>query len=540
MFKKIAALSCGVLIGLVIAFARAGAFPFWNSDTQSQQAKSHPPASTVQTAQAEGNSAPAPANQPEPNESGVPIPSFAPLVKRVMPSVVNVSVVQEVKSGFGEQEGPGDSPDAPDAPDSPGGHGGPGDQGPGSPFGPGPFGQPNPFEQFRHFFGQIPREYKQHGLGSGVIVSSDGYILTNNHVAGHADEIHVRLLDKREFTAKVVGKDAKTDLALIKINTNQPLPVAPLGDSNSAQVGDWVVAIGSPFGFTSTVTAGIISAKGRALGGNYDDFIQTDASINPGNSGGPLFNTSGQVIAINTAIYSSTGANNGIGFAIPINLAKSIMEQLKEHGKVVRGWLGVEIQEVTPALAKSFGLSVPIGALVAGVESDGPAAKAGIERGDIITKFNGETVHDEHELPEMVAATPIGKRVPIEVIRNGKQVKLEATIAQLREQQVASAESPGAAGASWGLQVRDLTPELAQQLGLHSSKGVVITGVKPDSPAAEANLQQGDQILEINHKKVNSADEFAAIARQAQKDKSQALLLVQRGNATLYTVISRS
>src|SRR5229473_1701517 len=527
MFKKIAAVSCGVFLGILIAFARAGAFPFWSSNSPQQQGKSQSAPPAERTAQAEPNSQPAPANQPEPNEASAQIPSFAPLVKRVAASVVNVSVVQQVKSGSpfggsGDQAGPGDSPDSPEGPEGPGGPGlgpngpeGPGDQGPGGPFGQ----QQNPFDQFRRFFGQIPHEYKQHGLGSGVIVSPDGYILTNNHVAGHADEIHVRLLDKREFTAKVVGKDPKTDLALIKIDTKQPLPVAPLGDSNTAEVGDWVVAIGSPFGFNSTVTAGIISAKGRALGGNYDDFIQTDASINPGNSGGPLFNTSGQVIAVNTAIYSSTGANNGIGFAIPINLAKSVMEQLKHHGKVVRGWIGVEIQEVTPDLAKSFGLSMPTGALVAGVESSGPAAKAGIERGDIITKFNGETVHDEHELPEMVAATPLGKQVPIEVIRNGKHVTLNATIAELKEQQVASAENPGEAGASGGLQVRDLTPELAQQLGLHSSKGVVVTGVKQDSPAAEANLQQGDQILEINHKKIASADEFASFARQAQKDR---------------------
>ncbi|HLK85568.1 MAG TPA: DegQ family serine endoprotease [Candidatus Binataceae bacterium] len=536
MFKKIAALSCGVLIGLVIAFARAGAFPFWNSDTQSQQAKSHPPASTVQTAQAEGNSAPAPANQPEPNESGVPIPSFAPLVKRVMPSVVNVSVVQEVKSGFGEQEGPGDSPDAPDAPDSPGGHGGPGDQGPGSPFGPGPFGQPNPFEQFRHFFGQIPREYKQHGLGSGVIVSSDGYILTNNHVAGHADEIHVRLLDKREFTAKVVGKDAKTDLALIKINTNQPLPVAPLGDSNSAQVGDWVVAIGSPFGFTSTVTAGIISAKGRALGGNYDDFIQTDASINPGNSGGPLFNAKGQVIGINTAIYSSTGSNAGIGFAIPIDLAKQVMQQLKQHGKVVRGWLGVEIQEVTPDLAQSFNLPKPEGALVANVEKEGPALKAGIQRGDIIVKFNNLPVQDEHQLPELVAQTPIGDTVPVEVIRNGKHLTIQVKVAELKEEQLASAKSEEP-GSSWGLQVQSITPEIANQLNLNSNKGVVVRGVTPDSPAADAGIQQGDVVLEVNHAKVNTVDDFLSAAKQAKKNKSSALLLVQRGSATMYTVI---
>jgi serine protease Do len=533
MAKTVAAMMGGVVLGLAIAFANAGAFQFpWGAGDENSK-----PAASVQN-QSEPNHRPAPPNAPEPNEPGVPIPSWAPLVKRVMPTVVNVSVVQEVKSSglpfggdSGDDEGPGQ-----------GGQGngpGPGMGGPqGSPFGPGnPFGG-DPFEQFRHFFGQMPRNYKEHGLGSGVIVSPDGYIMTNDHVVGHADEIHVTLLDKREFTAKVIGKDQKTDLALIKIDTKQQLPYAALGDSAKAEVGDPVMAIGSPFGFTLSVTSGIISAKGRALGGNYDDFIQTDASINPGNSGGPLFSNTGQVIAINTAIYSSTGANNGIGFAIPINLAKSVMQQLKDHGKVVRGWLGVEIQEVTPDLAKSFGLSLPNGALVAGVESDGPAGKAGIQRGDIIMKFNGETVHDEHELPEMVAQTPLGTTVPIEVIRNGKRVALKATIQQLKEQQVASAENPAEAGASWGLQVRDLTPELAQQLGLHGNKGVVVTGVKADSPAADANLQQGDQILEINHKKVSSADEFASLAKDAQKGKAQALLLVQRGNATLYTVIN--
>jgi serine protease Do len=530
MGKTIAAVAGGVALGLAIAFANAGAFQFpWGSGDNGAQ-----PQGSSQN-QSQASHRPAPPNAPEPNEPVVALPSWAPLVKRVMPTVVNVAVVQEVKSSGFPFAG-GDS-----------GNGDEGEQGPemGPQQGPGenPFGQGNPFggdpfEQFRHFFGQIPRNYKEHGLGSGVIVSPDGYILTNDHVVGHADEIHVTLLDKREFTAKVIGKDQKTDLALIKIDTDQQLPYAALGDSSKAEIGDPVMAIGSPFGFNLSVTSGIISAKGRALGGNYDDFIQTDASINPGNSGGPLFNTSGQVIAVNTAIYSSTGANNGIGFAIPINLAKTVMEQLKVHGKVVRGWLGVEIQEVTPDLAKSFGLSVPNGALVAGVESDGPAAKAGIERGDIVMKFNGEIVHDEHELPEMVAATPIGTRVPIEVIRNGKHVTLNATIAVLKEEQVASAENSGEAGASWGLQVRDLTPELAQQLGLHSNKGVVVTGVKQDSPAADANLQQGDQILEINHKKISSADEFATLARDAQKGKSQALLLVQRGSQTLYTVIN--
>lgn len=536
MSKKIAAVSCGVFLGIVVAFTSAGAFQFWNSEQSKPQAKNPPAASTQQrTAQAEPNQ-PAAANQPEPGEVSVPIHSFAPLVKRVMPSVVNVSVVQQVKAGFGEQSGPGDSPEAPDSPGEPGGPSGPGGQGgpDQNPFG--PFGQQNPFDQFRRFFGQIPHEYKQHGLGSGVIVSPDGYILTNYHVAGHADEIHVRLLDKREFTAKVVGKDPKTDLALIKIDTKQPLPVAALGDSNSAQVGDWVVAIGSPFGFNSTVTAGIISAKGRALGGNYDDFIQTDASINPGNSGGPLFNTSGQVIGINTAIYSSTGSNAGIGFAIPIDIAKQVMEQLKTHGKVVRGWLGVEIQEVTPDLAQSFNLPKPEGALVANVEKEGPALKAGIERGDIIVKFNGTPVQDEHQLPELVAQTPIGETVPVEVIRNGKHITIQVKVAELKETQIASAKSEEP-GSNWGLQVQSITPEIANQLNLNSNKGVVVRGVSPDSPAADAGIQQGDVLLEINHQKINSVDDFLSAAKQAKKDKSSALLLVQRGNATMYTVI---
>ncbi|HKV55690.1 MAG TPA: DegQ family serine endoprotease [Candidatus Binataceae bacterium] len=534
MGKTIAAVMGGVALGIAIAFANAGAFQFpWGSGGQGSAAAS--PAANPQVTAQETHQ-PAPPNAPEPNEPGVALPSWAPLVKHVMPTVVNVAVVQEVKASNpfgGEGQGGDEGQEGPEGPEA-----GP-QQGPGgNPFGPGnPFGG-DPFEQFRHFFGQMPRNYKEHGLGSGVIVSPDGYILTNFHVVGHADEIHVTLMDKREFTAKVVGKDQKTDLALIKIDTNQQLPYATLGDSTKSEVGDWVMAIGSPFGFNLTVTSGIISAKGRALGGNYDDFIQTDASINPGNSGGPLFNTRGQVIGVNTAIYSSTGSNAGIGFAIPINLAKSVMEQLKNHGKVVRGWLGVEIQEVTPDLAKSFGLPVPTGALVAGVESDGPAGKSGMQRGDIIVKFNGETVHDEHELPEMVAQTPLGRHVPVEVIRNGKHITLDATIAELKEQQVASAENAGDVGASWGLQVQDLTPEIAQQLGVKNTKGVVITAVKPDSPAAEANLQQGDVILEINHKKAASADEFATLAKAAQKNKSQALLLVQRGGATLYMVIN--
>ncbi len=541
MGKTVAAIVGGVGLGILIAFANAGAFPFWGSDDAHAQGKPTP----IQAAPATENHQPAPANAPEPNEKIVGLPSLAPLVKRVMPTVVNVAVVQEVKAGFPSggpdsgDEGGGDQGDQGGPGAGPGDQGGPG----GSPFGPNsPFsggnGGGDPFEQFRHFFGQMPHQFKQRGLGSGVIVSSDGYILTNNHVVGHADEIHVTLLDKREFTAKVIGKDPKTDLALIKIDTKQPLPSASLGDSEQTEVGDWVVAIGSPFGFNLTVTSGIVSAKGRALGGNYDNFIQTDASINPGNSGGPLFNTDGQVIGINTAIYSSTGSNAGIGFAIPIDIAKSVMEQLKDRGRVVRGWIGVEIQEVTPALAKSFGLAAPTGALVAGVQKDGPAGKAGVQRGDIIIKFNGETVHDEHELPEMVASTSLKKSVPIEVIRGDKHVTLSATIEELKDEQIASAKDSEAPGTNWGMQVQDITPEIAAQLHSPNAKGVVIRNVRPDSSAAEAGLQAGDMVLEIDHKKVGSADDFASMAKAAQKDKKSALLLVQRGSSTLYTVIN--
>lgn len=537
MGKTVAAIAGGVVLGITVALANAGAFQFpWGSGNDTQEPKQVTPAQVAQTAPTRALPPAAP-NALEPTGTGsevVPIPSWAPMVKKVMPAVVNVAITQEVKSsespfgGGGEGDEPGDN--------------GQENQGPGggnNPFGPNnPFGGGDPFEQFRHFFGQMPHNYKEHGLGSGVIVSPDGYILTNNHVAGHADEIHVTLMDKREFTAKVIGKDSKTDLALIKIDTSQPLPYAKLGDSKQTEVGDPVLAIGSPFGFNLTVTSGIISAKGRALGGNYDDFLQTDASINPGNSGGPLFNTHGEVIGINTAIYSSTGSNAGIGFAIPIDLVKSVMQQLKAHGKVVRGWLGVEIQEVTPALAKSFGLATPNGALVAGVEKDGPAGKAGVQRGDIIIKYDGNVVHDEHELPEMVALTPIGKTVPVEVVRDGKHVTLSATIRELKETQVASAEGSSAPGNNWGLTVQDITPEIAQQLGLKNPKGVVVRNVKQDSPAMDAGLQPGDVILEVDNTKVTSADDFATAARNAQKNKKAARLLVQRGNATIYTVIS--
>jgi len=523
MVRKIAAVLGGVFLGLIIAFARAGAFPFWGSGDQSAHADSNTPQSASSPLVAPPPAAP---NSPEPNERSGVVGSFAPLVKHVWPTVVSVRVVQDIKaSSMSPEMGPGG-----------GDEGGGGDEmGPGGGAPPG-MGGGDPFEQFRRFFGQIPREQKQRGLGSGVIISSDGYILTNNHVVGAADEIKVTLSDGREFTAKVIGKDQKTDLALIKINPKEPLPAATLGDSDKTEIGDWVVAIGNPFDVGMTVTAGIVSAKGKFLGGNYDDFIQTDASINPGNSGGPLFNTDGQVIGINTLIYTRTGANNGIGFAIPIDLARNVVDQLRAHGRVVRGWLGVEIQEVTADLAQSFGLEKPEGALVAAVDKTGPAAKAGIQRGDIVVKFNGRDVKDEHQLPTYVAQTPVNKTVDVVVLRNGKPKTLPVTVGELPEKEIASAKSQEPGG-DWGMKVGDITPDLEQQFHLTSSKGVVVRGVQPDGPAAEAGLQPGDVILEVGSDKVSDVKDFMAKAKQAKAEKKPARLLLQRGSATIYVVV---
>jgi len=299
-------------------------------------------------------------------------------------------------------------------------------------------------EFFRHFFGQIPeQEMKQRSLGSGVVVSRDGYILTNNHVVADADEILVTLSDKKKYEAQIIGRDPKTDLALIKIKTENTIPAARLGDSDKLKVGDWVVAIGNPFGLGSTVTAGIVSAKGRVIGaGPYDNFIQTDASINPGNSGGPLFNLNGEVIGINTAIVSQSGGNVGIGFAIPINMAKSVMPQLKERGKVIRGWLGVSIQLVTQEIKEKFGLKTEEGALIGEVTKGSPADKGGLKRGDVIINFDGKKIKTMNTLPSMVAETPVGKEIEILIIRKGKEKRLTITIGELQEDTRVAASVP--------------------------------------------------------------------------------------------------
>jgi serine protease Do len=401
----------------------------------------------------------------------------------------------------------------------------------------GPFG-----DLFRRYFKEVPRaprEYRQEGAGSGVIISADGYILTNNHVVEGAEELTVTLADQQEYDAKVIGRDAKTDLAVVKIAPRKPLPVASLGDSEALQVGDWVLAIGNPFGLDHTVTAGIVSAKGRVIGaGPYDDFIQTDASINPGNSGGPLFNMQGEVVGINTAILPY---GRGIGFAIPVNTAKPLIPQLIAKGSVTRGFLGVQIQAINDELAKALELSGKKGALVTDVFADGPAAKAGIERGDVIVAFNGQEVETMRELPGMVAGTPVGEKATVTVLRNGKQRQFHVTIAKLPAKQTAAAETPEhPTESTWGLELQDITPQIAQRLGLHLDHGVLVAGVEPGSPAAEAGLKRGDVLLEVNRQEVASVKEVSDLLASTSTGKNNTiLLLVKRNQGSLYVALSK-
>lgn len=361
-------------------------------------------------------------------------------------------------------------------------------------------------EMFRHFFDtpQAPHQQamptqKSTSLGSGVIASADGYILTNNHVVNNADEINVRMANAEEYRAKVIGKDPKSDLALIKIEPKHELHYVTFGDSDTLRVGDWVLAIGNPFGFEQTVTAGIVSGKGRTIGdGPYQNFIQTDASINPGNSGGPLFNMAGQLMGINTAIFSRSGGNIGLGFAIPANMAKSVFTQLKDTGKVTRGMIGVAIQPVTPDLATQFKLDRAIGALVGQVTPGGPAEQAGIRTGDIILKYQGQFINQGNMLPALVAETPVGTKAQIVLFRDGHEQTVEVIIGVLPQDRSASEEM--SAGNTMdddlGFTVQDLTPELAQSLGIEEQSGLLVTDVRPGSIAAEASLQRGDLIVE--------------------------------------------
>ena len=397
-----------------------------------------------------------------------------------------------------------------------------------------PFGQQDPFEEFwNNYFGNMPREQKRRSLGSGFIVSEDGFILTNNHVVEKADEITVTLLDKGEFKAEVVGTDTRTDIALIKIKAGKKLPHVELGDSEKLEIGEWVVAIGNPFGLGHTVTAGIVGAKGRIIGsGPYDDFIQTDASINPGNSGGPLFNLKGEVVGIATAIIQG---GQGIGFATPVHLAKSILGQLKEKGKVTRGWLGVYIQRLTPEMAESLSVSGKKGALVADVTKEGPAEKAGIRSGDVIVAFNGRDVNDEHELPQIVASIKPGKKVDVKVIREGKALSIPVILSEMEAEPARRAGGPDLTK-GLGLSVQDITPEIAKHFDIENRKGVLVTAVEPGSPADDAEFRDGDIVRQINRQPVANTAEFQKMMSKVKGEKT-VLFLVERGDARIFIAV---
>ncbi len=409
-----------------------------------------------------------------------------------------------------------------------------------------PFSEDPFFDLFRpfHDFG-LPRKWKEQSLGSGVIVSGDGYIITNNHVVEKADEIRVTLYDKRSFRGKVVGADPKTDIAVVKISAEK-LPTIPLGDSDRLQVGEFVLAIGNPFGLSHTVTMGIISAVGRANVGiaDYEDFIQTDAAINPGNSGGPLVNVKGELIGINTAIFSRSGGYQGIGFAVPSNMARLVMDQLMKQGKIVRGWLGVTIQDITPELSQKFGLKDSRGALVGDVSKGSPAEKAGILRGDVVLEFNGKEIKSVGGLRNMVAQSKVGSQATVKILRNGKEHELTVVIAELPKEIAGAPSEPSPEdirrNVFSGITVMDLTKEIARQLGLGpNEKGVAVVRVEPGSAAEEGGLKKGDVIQEIDRKRVGGLGDFNRIASSIEPGETT-LLFVNRAGRKFYITIKGS
>ncbi len=436
--------------------------------------------------------------------------AFSEIVSSVSPAVVNISTTKVVKR---------------DAP----------------PFLEDPFFDFfNPFREFG-----LPKKWKEQSLGSGVIVSADGYIVTNNHVVEQADEIRVILFDKRSFRGKVVGADPKTDIAIVKIDA-KALPTAQWGDSDKLQVGEFVLTIGNPFGLSHTVTMGIISAVGRANVGiaDYEDFIQTDAAINPGNSGGPLVNIKGELIGINTAIFSKSGGYQGIGFAVPSNMVRLVMDQLVKQGKVTRGWLGVTIQELTPEISQKFGLKNSKGALVGDIAKGSPAEKAGMMRGDIILKFNGKEVKDVGSLRNMVAQSKVGTQVSIKILRGGREYNLNALIVELPKEIAGAMPEPSPEEAQRealaGLTVMELTREIARQLGLsRDERGVVVVRVEPGSAAEESGLKKGDVVQEIDKKRVTNLDDFNRIASTIRPNET-VLLFINRGGRKFYIALKSS
>jgi serine protease Do len=453
----------------------------------------------------------APAVAPAPM---IALPNFVDLAEQLSPKVVNISTTTEAEA---------ESPHAQRRP-----FGGGGQQDPFRDF----------FEPFERFFGPMPRQqFRQRSLGSGFVINKNGLILTNNHVVENADEIIVKLANAKEYKATIVGRDPKTDIAVIKIDSLEEdhLHAVTLGNSDQLRVGEWIIAIGNPFGLEHTITSGIVSAKGRFIGqGSYDDFIQTDAAINPGNSGGPLINMRGEVVGINTAIFSRTGGNIGIGFAIPINLAKELLPELQEKGKVTRGWLGVYIQRVTADIADSLGLDEARGALVADVMEDAPASEAGIEVGDVIVEFDGHAVNESTELPLVVARTPIGKKVDVKIVRRGKTKNLTVEVAELKDEEVAAASTESE---EYGLSVQTLTPEIAESLGIdQGTQGVVVARVDPGSAADDAGIQRGDVILEVNRETVEGLADYRKALKNVGKGKS-VLFLVRRGTNTIFLAL---
>ena len=383
----------------------------------------------------------------------------------------------------------------------------------------GPFGENDPFHDFfDRFFGEErPHDFKQRSLGSGFIISKDGYIVTNNHVVENAEKIEVILKNEKEFDAKIIGRDPNTDLALIKIKPHRDLPLLLFGDSDALKVGQWVMAIGSPFGLEHTVTAGIVSAKGRVIGsGPYDDFIQTDASINPGNSGGPLINMQGKVVGINTAIIAG---GSGIGFAIPINLAKNIVDQLKSSGEVIRGWLGVGIQDISKQVAEYYGIKSKKGVLVTEVFPDDPADKAGIEPQDIILSINGIEVGTSREITSMIADLGVGETVKIKALRNGKTRTFSVKIAKREETRISARSTRKEKQTELGISVENVTPEIARRFNLKNAKGVIVSAVEPDSKANEAGVRKLDIIKEINHKSIATVSDLNKVISEIKKDE---------------------
>jgi len=431
---------------------------------------------------------------------GATPPSFSDLVESVKPAVVNISTSKTYK-GRGNL---------------------------GTPFGKSPFGD----DFFDRFFGDMPRrEFKQRSLGSGFIISNDGYIFTNNHVVEQADKILVKISDGKEYEAKVIGTDANTDIALIKIKPDNSLPVANIGDSEKVRVGEWVIAIGNPFGLDATVTAGIVSAKGRAIGaGPYDNFIQTDASINPGNSGGPLYNMEGKVIGINTAIVAQ---GQGIGFAIPINMAKSILTDLKTKGKVTRGWIGISVQDISDDIAKNLNHKNKSGALVSDVFKGDPADKAGIKIGDIITEINGKPVKDSHDLLLAIATLQVGQKMHLKAIRDGREMTFQITVAERKDNISLAAERSGKG--YFGIAAQDITAEIARQLDI-ARDGVIVTEVQSGSPADEVGIQPQDIIVQVNRVKIASMKDYTKEMMKAAAKKS-VTLLIKRGRSSFFVAL---